>query len=75
LDQHNVAHNSDDPTDVVESDTDAGLNDNVGQNELNDEISNDINMEVRTLLPILFRGAPDDDATEFLETITKLFYT
>ena len=34
----------DDLADVAGSDTDDGLNDNVDQNELNDKISNDINI-------------------------------
>ena len=44
----------------------AGLNDDVDQNGLHDDINSDINMaEERTLLPSPFTAAPDEDASEF----------
>jgi len=70
FDQGNTDHILDDLAAVTESDNDVELNDNGDQNVLNNEISDGVNDEVnmaeeRTLLPNPFRGAPDEDASEF----------
>jgi len=48
LDQRDIDHNSYDLADVAGSDTDAGLNDNVDQNELNDKIRNYTPWSIKT---------------------------
>ena len=70
FDQGNTDHILDDLAAVTESDNDVELNDNGDQNvlhnEINDGVNDEVNMaEERTLLPNPFRGAPDEDASEF----------